>query len=106
MVTIPDGSTPVVDSNLGYSLAVPRGWTYVEPATVIAKSGVQDVAAAKQFVFHLGASRPTYAPWLWRDLEQAPESGAQASSCAHQVCCEVGIDCEQQVFLPLVTGRP
>ena len=26
-VTIPDGFTPVVDAALGYSLAVPRGWT-------------------------------------------------------------------------------
>ncbi len=26
-VTIPDGFTPVVDDNLGYSFAVPRGWT-------------------------------------------------------------------------------
>ena len=26
-VTIPDGFTPVADTDLGYSLAVPRGWT-------------------------------------------------------------------------------
>ena len=29
-VTIPDGFTPVVDANLGYSLAVPRGWTALD----------------------------------------------------------------------------
>lgn len=29
-VTIPDGFTPVMDSNLGYSLAVPRGWTVLD----------------------------------------------------------------------------
>lgn len=29
-VTIPDGFTPVMDSNLGYSLAVPRGWTSLD----------------------------------------------------------------------------
>jgi hypothetical protein len=29
-VTIPDGFTPVMDANLGYSLAVPRGWTALD----------------------------------------------------------------------------
>lgn len=29
-VTIPQGFTPVMDSNLGYSLAVPRGWTVLD----------------------------------------------------------------------------
>jgi len=29
-VTVPNGFSPVVDANLGYSLAVPRGWTALD----------------------------------------------------------------------------
>jgi hypothetical protein len=82
-----------------------QGWIYVEPGAVLAKSGVQDVAAEKEFVFHQGASRPAYAPWLWRDLEKPAESAAHVSSCTDRVCCELGIDCQQMVYLPLFGGR-
>ena len=85
----------------------PRGWTYVEPQVVLAKSDAQDVALDKQFLFELGEpDHRFYLPSIWSSA--APGAGRQArrSGYPDRFSCEWGSVSLDHFYLPLIVGRP
>jgi alpha-glucosidase len=86
--------------------AARRGWIYVAPKEVLAKSGVQDVALEKRFVFRLAQpGHHVYMPGVWNGTTQAEDRQAVPSGYTDRLACEWGVASLNRAYLPLVVGK-